>query len=69
MHQYRCDIGSWFEHAYGEAIDVNPVENPNGGCGTSGEASAGVPLRIGWGWVGDWGGIDPRLLHFSATSH
>jgi hypothetical protein len=25
--------GSWSMHAYGEAIDVNPVENPYVGCG------------------------------------
>jgi hypothetical protein len=24
--------GSWSEHAYGEAIDLNPVENPYVGC-------------------------------------
>jgi hypothetical protein len=25
--------GSWSEHAYGEAVDLNPVENPYVGCG------------------------------------
>jgi hypothetical protein len=25
--------GHWSEHAYGEAVDVNPVENPYVGCG------------------------------------
>jgi len=25
--------GSWSEHAYGEAIDLNPIENPYVGCG------------------------------------
>jgi hypothetical protein len=25
--------GRWSEHAYGEAVDVNPVENPYTGCG------------------------------------
>ena len=25
--------GSWSEHAYGEAIDLNPAENPYVGCG------------------------------------
>jgi D-alanyl-D-alanine carboxypeptidase len=24
---------SWSEHAYGEAVDVNPIENPYTGCG------------------------------------
>ena len=25
--------GTWSEHAYGEAVDLNPVENPYVGCG------------------------------------
>jgi hypothetical protein len=25
--------GSWSEHAYGQAIDLNPIENPYVGCG------------------------------------
>ena len=33
--------GTWSEHAYGEAIDLNPVENPYVGCGrTRDRASA-----------------------------
>jgi hypothetical protein len=24
---------SWSEHAYGEAVDINPIENPYAGCG------------------------------------
>jgi len=27
--------GHWSEHAYGEAVDINPVENPYVGCGMS----------------------------------
>jgi hypothetical protein len=27
--------GSWSNHAYGEAVDLNPVENPYVGCGMS----------------------------------
>jgi hypothetical protein len=27
--------GSWSEHAYGEAVDLNPGENPYVGCGQS----------------------------------
>ena len=27
--------GTWSQHAYGEAIDLNPVENPYVGCGQS----------------------------------
>jgi D-alanyl-D-alanine carboxypeptidase len=25
--------GNWSEHAYGEAVDINPIENPYTGCG------------------------------------
>jgi len=32
--------GSWSEHAYGEAVDINPVENPYVGCGMTRDASA-----------------------------
>src|SRR5262245_22441339 len=31
--------GSWSEHAYGEAIDLNPVENPYVGCGRTRDPS------------------------------
>jgi hypothetical protein len=27
--------GSWSEHAYGQAVDLNPLENPYVGCGQS----------------------------------
>jgi len=27
--------GNWSEHAYGEAIDINPIENPYTGCGVT----------------------------------
>ena len=27
--------GTWSEHAFGEAVDLNPVENPYVGCGQS----------------------------------
>ena len=32
--------GSWSEHAYGEAVDVNPVENPYVGCGRTRDRSS-----------------------------
>jgi len=32
--------GSWSEHAYGEAIDLNPVENPYVGCGQTRDKTA-----------------------------
>jgi hypothetical protein len=34
--------GSWSEHAYGLAVDVNPIENPYVGCGRTRER-ASVP--------------------------
>jgi hypothetical protein len=44
--------GNWSNHAYGRAIDLNPVENPYVGCGTvrDGKRSAYIdrtPLRKG----------------------
>ncbi len=32
--------GSWSEHAYGEAVDLNPVENPYVGCGRTRDHTA-----------------------------
>jgi hypothetical protein len=32
--------GSWSEHAYGEAVDLNPVENPYVGCGMTRDRTA-----------------------------
>lgn len=32
--------GSWSEHAYGEAVDLNPVENPYVGCGQTREKAS-----------------------------
>jgi hypothetical protein len=32
--------GSWSEHAYGEALDLNPVENPYVGCGRTRDRSS-----------------------------
>jgi hypothetical protein len=32
--------GSWSMHAYGEAVDINPVENPYVGCGMSRDPAA-----------------------------
>jgi D-alanyl-D-alanine carboxypeptidase len=29
----RKGTGSWSEHAYGRAVDLNPIENPYVGCG------------------------------------
>jgi hypothetical protein len=32
--------GSWSQHAYGEAIDLNPIENPYVGCGRTRKRSS-----------------------------
>ncbi len=32
--------GHWSEHAYGEAVDLNPVENPYVGCGMTRSAAS-----------------------------
>ena len=32
--------GTWSEHAYGEAVDLNPVENPYVGCGRTRDRTA-----------------------------
>jgi hypothetical protein len=32
--------GTWSNHAYGKAVDVNPVENPYVGCGQSRDPTA-----------------------------
>ena len=37
--------GSWSEHAYGRAIDLNPIENPYVGCGRSRERASRAYLN------------------------
>jgi D-alanyl-D-alanine carboxypeptidase-like protein len=32
--------GTWSEHAYGRAVDLNPVENPYVGCGRTRDRSS-----------------------------
>ena len=32
--------GTWSEHAYGEAVDVDPLENPYVGCGMTRDKDA-----------------------------
>jgi hypothetical protein len=36
----RKGNGHWSEHAYGHAVDLNPVENPYVGCGMSRDPSS-----------------------------
>jgi D-alanyl-D-alanine carboxypeptidase len=40
--------GSWSEHAFGEAVDLNPVENPYVGCGQTRSRSSRPYLNRGW---------------------
>ena len=52
--------GSWSEHAYGEAVDLNPVENPYVGCGMTRDPTAlrfvrRTPQRMGM--------VTPAVLH------
>jgi hypothetical protein len=39
-HTTNGTTGTWSEHAYGEAIDLNPVENPYVGCGMTRDPTA-----------------------------
>ncbi|HEY2543831.1 MAG TPA: M15 family metallopeptidase [Gaiellaceae bacterium] len=48
----QTGTGSWSMHAYGEAIDINPIENPYVGCGQTREKVSvsymkRTPLRKG----------------------
>jgi hypothetical protein len=40
--------GHWSEHAYGEAVDLNPVENPYVGCGMTRDKTALSYLNRSW---------------------
>ena len=40
--------GSWSEHAYGEAVDLNPVENPYVGCGQTRSRATRPYLNRAW---------------------
>jgi hypothetical protein len=76
--------GNWSEHAYGHAVDLNPVENPYVGCGMSRDRLARTYLdrsgmvtprvvaafaSIGWGWGGSWSGDTKDYMHFSRSGH
>ena len=77
--------GTWSEHAYGEAVDLNPVENPYVGCGMTrdkaslsyldrsrlrrGMVTPAVVAAVGWGWGGSWSGSTKDYMHFSASGH
>ena len=37
--------GSWSEHAYGLAVDLNPIENPYVGCGRTRERTSAPYLN------------------------
>lgn len=40
--------GSWSEHAFGEAVDLNPVENPYTGCGQTRDRASRPYLNRAW---------------------
>lgn len=40
--------GSWSEHAFGEAVDLNPAENPYVGCGQTRSRASRPYLNRGW---------------------
>ena len=48
----KARTGHWSEHAYGEAVDLNPVENPYVGCGMTRDknalSSTGRACEEGW---------------------
>ena len=52
----------WSNHAYGLAIDIDPIENPY----VTGGALVAAFRSIGWGWGGYWSG-DRDYQHFSAN--
>jgi D-alanyl-D-alanine carboxypeptidase len=53
--------GSWSEHAYGEAIDLNPVENPYVGCGMTRDRTALSYLDRSRGRPGM---VTPQVIQF-----
>ena len=59
----------WSAHAYGFAIDVNPVENRSRvrrGMAVRGGLLVSAFASVGWRWGGRWTG-SPDYQHFSAT--
>ncbi len=40
--------GTWSEHAFGEAVDLNPVENPYTGCGQTRSRTSRTYLNRSW---------------------
>jgi D-alanyl-D-alanine carboxypeptidase len=44
--------GTWSEHAYGEAVDLNPVENPYVGCGQTRNPSSRPYFNRSRHWPG-----------------
>jgi hypothetical protein len=67
----------WSEHAYGRAIDINPVENPHvtaaidrsqlrPGMIVADDVVVKAFAAIGWSWGGTWRS-SKDYQHFSAT--
>jgi hypothetical protein len=64
--------GSWSNHAYGLAVDLNPIENPYVGCGRT-RKRASLPYldrsRLRRGMVTPATGSIKDYMHFSADGH
>ncbi len=65
--RYKTNGGGWSQHAYGNAIDINPYANPfGGGKSDMPEGVSVIAARNGLSWGGDWRGTkDP--MHFEYT--
>lgn len=65
--RYKVGGGGWSQHAYGNAIDINPYANPFGGTTTDmPEDISVIAARYGLSWGGDWRSKkDP--MHFEYT--
>jgi hypothetical protein len=59
----------WSAHAYGLAIDINPVQNPYGSTLITNMPAEFVNLFIaeGWGWGGNWRSVKDAM-HFSKST-
>ncbi len=56
--------GGYSEHAFGNAIDINPNQNPQGG-GTNLPPNVGaIAAKYGLIWGGDWRGASRDPMHF-----
>jgi hypothetical protein len=52
------------EHAYGNAIDINPDKNPQGGGNNLPPNVAQMAAKYGLIWGGNWSGRSRDPMHF-----